>query len=179
MLHYNFLNNQLMNSDAGETTSTDSDIGTSPSGTTLASPPSSPQQLLQQQQHQNYSMYTNNQNNNNNNNNNSSNYDLPFNEINSSPLSSQSSTATINNNNNVNNNPNSVKSNQSKTSMNKQANSSSLTSSIVRQHSYLNAVQLNDYKQSYSSQQQPQGKQPHFSKSQAFKQQSENIPKNK
>jgi len=33
-----------MTSDVGETTSTDSDIGTSPSGTTLASPPSSPQQ---------------------------------------------------------------------------------------------------------------------------------------
>ena len=35
-----------MSSDAGETTSTDSDIGTSPSGTTIASPPSSPQQQV-------------------------------------------------------------------------------------------------------------------------------------
>lgn len=55
MLHYNFsnysggannnsLHSYMLSSDAGETTSTDSDIGTSPSGTTIASPPSSPQQ---------------------------------------------------------------------------------------------------------------------------------------
>ncbi len=54
MLHYNFsnynnssnLNSYIMSSDAGESTSTDSDIGTSPSGTTIASPPSSPQQQV-------------------------------------------------------------------------------------------------------------------------------------
>ena len=99
----------------GEGISTDSDIGTSPSGTTLASPPSSPQQVpptpnsaynlnsynkfcktfsqqereqQQQQQQSQYNSYNNNANN---------------------------STATNN-------------------------------ASIIRQHSYLNAVQLNDYK---------------------------------
>lgn len=170
MLHYNFVNNQLINSDAGETTSTDSDIGTSPSGTTLASPPSSPQQLIQQQQQQNPTSYpTINENVNVYNINSSHNkytnsanhYDIPFNSsdiiINSSPLSSQSSTATLNNNNNTSNLRSSKNSN----------NNNSLNSSIVRQHSYLNAVQLNDYKQSQSN---PKNKQ-NSSQSPAYKQQ--------
>ena len=176
MLHYNFVNNQLINSDAGETTSTDSDIGTSPSGTTLASPPSSPQQLIQQQQQQqqqNQSSYPTinenlnvyNSNSTHNKYTNSTNkYDMPFNNpdliINSSPISSQSSTATLNNNNNNNNN-------NSNSRSSKNPNNNILNSSIVRQHSYLNAVQLNDYKQSQMNQ---QNKQNNFSQTQAFKQ---------
>lgn len=74
-----------MTSDVGETTSTDSDIGTSPSGTTLASPPSSPQQQLQLQQQQKQ---------------------LKSNNI----------------------------------------QQTSPTNAIIRHHSYLNAVQLNDFK---------------------------------
>ncbi len=90
MLHYNFSNynpvtnlNSYLSSDAGESTSTDSDIGTSPSGTTLASPPSSPQQLVNTTRH--------------------------------------------------------------KQNIQKQQQSS-LNNSIIRQHSYLNAVQFNDFK---------------------------------
>jgi hypothetical protein len=95
LAHYNFLHsNQIndttshrsntftMTSDVGETTSTDSDIGTSPSGTTLASPPSSPQQ----QQNKSIQKF-----------------------------------------------PNTLQPSPS-------------TSSIIRHHSYLNAVQLNDFK---------------------------------
>ncbi|RNA44859.1 hypothetical protein BpHYR1_038192 [Brachionus plicatilis] len=84
-----------LNSDAGETTSTDSDIGTSPSGITLASPPSSPQQP-QQSPAKNY--YTN------------------FDQSNRSNYSPNINTPSLN------------------------------YSSIIRQHSYLNAVQLNDFK---------------------------------
>ena len=93
-----------MSSDAGESTSTDSDIGTSPSGTTLASPPSSPQQqqiLFNNDTHHRL-------------NTSSSNYD---------------------NHQNINNNSNNSK--QIVIGPN---------NSIIRQHSYLNAVQLNDFK---------------------------------
>ncbi|CAF0861331.1 unnamed protein product, partial [Brachionus calyciflorus] len=91
-------NNQkrlVLNSDAGETTSTDSDIGTSPSGTTLASPPSSPQQ--------------------------------PQQTINTHIYYQQ-------------NTPSHTDSPKTRTP------SLSNYSSIIRQHSYLNAVQLNDFK---------------------------------
>lgn len=97
LAQYNFINHHssgahtyMMTSDVGETTSTDSDIGTSPSGTTLASPPSSPQQIQQQQQQQ-------------------------------------------------------PKSNKANNSIQQQQTSPS-TNSIIRHHSYLNAVQLNDFK---------------------------------
>ena len=167
------MNNQLINSDAGETTSTDSDIGTSPSGTTLASPPSSPQQLFQQQQQQQqYPNLSENLNISNTTNfkyiNNNTSYDTSLNHkdiINSSPLSSQSSTTTLNNNNN-----NSLKSNNSRSSTNRNSShNNNLNSSIVRQHSYLNAVQLNDYKQGHANQKNQHS---NFSQTQNFKQQS-------
>ncbi len=92
MLHYNFSNynpntnlNAYLSSDAGESTSTDSDIGTSPSATTIASPPSSPQQLL--------------------------------------PTSGQKASYA-----------------------NKPQQQANLNNSLIRQHSYLNAVQFNDFK---------------------------------
>lgn len=84
----------VLNSDAGETTSTDSDIGTSPSGITFASPPSSPQQN-QQSSIKNYSN---------------------FDQKNISNPSTKTNTSSLN------------------------------YSSIIRQNSYLNAVQLNDFK---------------------------------
>jgi hypothetical protein len=94
MLHYNFSNynpstnlNAYLSSDAGESTSTDSDIGTSPSATTIASPPSSPQQLLPTSGHQQRTSYAN-----------------------------------------------------------KPQQQANLNNSLIRQHSYLNAVQFNDYK---------------------------------
>lgn len=88
----------MMSSDAGETTSTDSDIGTSPSGLTLASPPSSPQQPAQSPNKLSYNTF-------------------------------------------YFNNPASFKSNTNETSK-----PGSLNYSVIRQHSYLNAVQLNDFK---------------------------------
>ena len=97
-----------MSSDAGESTSTDSDIGTSPSGTTLASPPSSPQQQQQ--------IVFNNNDTHHRLNTSSSNYD---------------------NHQNTNNNNNNNNSKQIAIGPN---------NSIIRQHSYLNAVQLNDFK---------------------------------
>lgn len=117
LLHYNFMNKNtnsslVMSSDFDETTSTDSDIGTSPSGTTLASPQSSPLQYQHQQQQQ----------------------------LNSSNKSS----SFLNSSNSTNNTPVS------------NPNNTSLNSSIIRQHSYLNAVQLNDYK--LNQQQKYQGK---------------------
>ena len=113
MLHYNFssynpsdnLNSYMISSDAGESTSTDSDIGTSPSATTIASPPSSPQQPIPGNQHQQ------NQ------------------RLNASHHSNNKSTT-----------------NQSQGPNN----------SIIRQHSYLHAVQLNDFK--IAQPQQPQNK---------------------
>ena len=110
MLHYNFsnynpntnLNSYILSSDAGETTSTDSDIGTSPSATTIASPPSSPQQL----------------NNTQNLNTSQSNYD---------------NTKSFTNYSTNNSNPS-------------QAKNQGPNNSIIRQHSYLHAVQLNDFK---------------------------------
>lgn len=113
MLHYNFsnynpsgnLNSYIMSSDAGESTSTDSDIGTSPSATTIASPPSSPQQQVPP---------NNNNKNNQRLNPSHSNYD--------------------NNNQNL------------KMNYQNQNKAQGPNNSIIRQHSYLHAVQLNDFK---------------------------------
>lgn len=99
-------------SDLGEAISTDSDIGTSPSATTLASPPSSPQQPV--------SIPANNQT-------------TGYNKLNSKNYpSGQQKSDNTNNNNSASPNKN-------------QSSSSSSSSSIIRQHSYLHAVQLNDY----------------------------------
>ena len=161
MLHYNFNANQIMGSDAGETTSTDSDIGTSPSGTTLASPPSSPQQQQQQQQQQqtnqidNSNYYFNNNINSHKNNRyiNSNNFDLQ--QISNDSAMSQSS---------LNQQLNASIKTPSKSVNNANANNNILNNSIVRQHSYLNAVQLNDYKLLQQQQQQQLNKDGQFNK---------------
>jgi hypothetical protein len=104
---YNAMNRSGGGSDMGEAISTDSDIGTSPSATTLASPPSSPQQIL----------------------------NMPLNAASYMKLSKsyhlQQQQQQQHNQNN----------------QQQQQQQQTTSSSIIRQHSYLNAVQLNDYKQ--------------------------------
>lgn len=182
-----------MNSENTGETSTDSDIGTSPSGTTFASPPSSPQQTNNnlQTHHHNHSVKTHSKNHNNpggvaqqpvhffnpnNNNNNSGAATQRAGFYYSDPKTDSQSNSNINkqaksqmpdqhhfmfnlnydqkpaekflidaamsnntSSNNINSNSKSAASTAGQADLNN-------PNSIIRQHSYLNAVQLNDYK---------------------------------
>ena len=109
-----------MSSDTGgESTSTDSDIGSSPSGTTIASPPSSPHQQQQQQPPSTLILNLHRSHN------------TEVNNINSSSGASRSS------HNRFSDGPETPGSGNRSTNLN---------TAIIRQHSYLNAVQFNDFK---------------------------------
>ena len=126
-----------MSSDTGgESTSTDSDIGTSPSGTTIASPPSSPQQPS--------SLILNLHNHNRLNNNN-------INKNNPEQVSSSLNSRPTNFNEKID--PNSPFSNRGNNNLN---------NAIIRQHSYLNAVQLNDFKLNLTQKQSKSNKKKNF-----------------
>jgi hypothetical protein len=119
--------NKSIHLNSEETTSTDSDIGTSPSGTTLASSPSSPQQQAM--------------------------INLNSNNI---EFSDSSFTKRMNKRNNEYYEPDHLArmTSSSPTTNNTPVGYQNLNNSVVRQHSYLNAVQLNDYKAFLKQQEQ-------------------------